>query len=220
MHCPSRKLESLWDKAALARSVSSRACHITLPTIFVSGFAVSVCVKSGAFFGIFHLSLELSAGAIPLYPVCIKKKKSLCVAAAPEQPQNCPSLPKLDILAVYTDEERHSGVGSGGRRQGRTAGSTRGQNRKYRICGTGRCTSMPPKRKHEHERDATQLASSGLIPTNAAPRPHVTDHVWCVQRCAIRGVEPIFSAIPGLEALRVVLCVACPKTFFSLKTPS
>ena len=47
------------------------------------------------------------------------------------------------------------------------------------------------------------------LPTKEAPKPHVTVRVWCVRRCAIKGVEPIFSATPPLETLRVPLSVAC-----------
>ena len=50
-----------------------------------------------------------------------------------------------------------------------------------------RCTSTPPKRNRGHERDETQLASNGSIPTKVASKPHVTVRVWCVQRCAIKG---------------------------------
>ena len=45
----SSKPESICDKAALARSVLSSACPLTLPSILFSGFPFSVCVKSGAF---------------------------------------------------------------------------------------------------------------------------------------------------------------------------
>ena len=49
--------------------------------------------------------------------------------------------------------------------------------------------STPPKRKHGHEQDANQLASSGSIPTEVAPKPHVTVRVWCVRTCALKGSD-------------------------------
>ena len=71
----------------------------------------------------------------------------------------------------------------------------------------------PPKRRHGREPDATQLASSGSIPTNAAPKPHVTAHVWSVQRCAIIFRTDLLSN----KALRVVLCVACQEDIFRIE---
>ena len=62
-------------------------------------------------------------------------------------------------------------------------------------------------------RDATQLASSGSIPTNAAPKPHVTAHVWSVQRCATIFRTDLLSN----KALRVVLCVACQEDIFRIE---
>ena len=60
--------------------------------------------------------------------------------------------------------------------------------RKYSICGTWRCASTPPKRKHGHAQDATQLASSESIPTKEAPATF-TVRAWCVRRCATKGLN-------------------------------
>ena len=87
----------------------------------------------------------------------------LVCRCATEQPQHRPSLPKLDILAVDADEELQEEweaeddveEGSLDTREVKTSG-----HKEMCICGTGRCVSMPPKRKHGHERDATQLVSS------------------------------------------------------------
>ena len=73
--------------------------------------------------------------------------------------------------------------------------------RKHSICGTVRCMSTPQKRKRGHERDRTQMAESGSIPTKERHK----------------GVEPIFSATPPLEALRVLLCVACQEDVFRVE---
>ena len=54
-------------------------------------------------------------------------QSDLCVAAAKDQPQHRPLLPKLDILAVDPGRRTSGGVGSGGRCQGRTFRPTRGQ---------------------------------------------------------------------------------------------
>ena len=57
--------------------------------------------------------------------------------------------------------------------------------RKHSIYGTW-CTNTPPKKRRGHAQDATLLASSGSIPTNVAPKPHVTPRVWCVRKCATK----------------------------------
>ena len=72
--------ESIRDKAALARSVSSGTCPLTLPTILYLIASFSVCGEVGCFFfgcGIFHLSLDLSACEIPLDPLSIKNELSM-----------------------------------------------------------------------------------------------------------------------------------------------
>ena len=51
-------------------------------------------------------------------------QSDLCAAAAKDQPQHRPLLPKLDFLAVDPDEELQEEWESGGRCQGRTIGPT------------------------------------------------------------------------------------------------
>ena len=83
------------------------------------------------------------------------------------------------------------------------------------ICGTGRCT--PPKQKHGHEQDATQLAS---IPRKVAPKHRLTACVWCVRKCATKRSNRSFR-----QHLRWKLYESCAvlrvrNTLFELKTLS
>ena len=66
---------------------------------------------------------------------------------------------------------------------------------------------------------ANKLGSNGSTPTKAAPKLHVTVRVWCVRRWTTKGVEPIFSATPPLETLRVLLSVACQEDVFRVEDP-
>ena len=76
--------------------------------------------------------------------------------------------------------------------------------RKYSTCGTWRCTSTPLKRKHGHEQDATQLASSGSTPIKEVPKAHVTARVWCVRKCVMKG-----SNRSSRQHLHWKLCESC-----------
>ena len=69
-----------------------------------------------------------------------------------------------------------SGVGSGERRKG-----------DHWIHTGSTLVSTSPQRMHGHERDATQLVLSGLIPIKVVQKPHATARVWCARRCAIEG---------------------------------
>ena len=77
---------------------------------------------------------------------------------------------------------------------------------------------MPPKRTHGHERDATQLASSGSVPTEVPPKPHVTALVWCVRRCTIKGSNRSSQQRRPWK-LREFLCVACQEDVFRVENP-
>ena len=77
-------------------------------------------------------------------------QSDLCVAAAKDQPQHRPLLPKLDILAVDPDEEfleewEAEDDVKGGPLDPREVKMP--VRRKYSICGTWRCTSTPLKQK-------------------------------------------------------------------------
>ena len=51
------------------------------------------------------------------------------------------------------------------------------------------------------------------------PKLHVTARVWCGTEVRHKRVEPIFSATPPLETLRVLLCVACQEDVFRVEDP-
>ena len=91
--------------------------------------------------------------------------------------------------------------------------------RQQSICGTWSCTSTPLKLRHGHELDATELASSRSIPTKgSAEAPRYRSRLVCTQ-VRHKGVEPIFSATPRLETLRILLSVACQEDVFRLVGP-
>ena len=86
-------------------------------------------------------------------------RSDLCVAVATEEPHNHSSLPKLDILAVHADDELHvEREADDDVKGGLLARPKLPVQRKCSICG--RCTSMPPKQRHQHERNATQSGSN------------------------------------------------------------
>ena len=82
-----------------------------------------------------------------------------------------------------------------------------------------RCMGTPPKRKHGHERDATQLASSGSIPAMVAPKSHVTARVWCVWRCAIKASNRSFHEHHPWKVYEFCPCGACEENVFRVEDP-
>ena len=145
-----------------------------------------------------------------------------CAGLAKAQPNPCyGSIKKVEnphaVRAFVTSLlERRPAAGTRNEIGGRRAGnwthmrSTLLVKRKYSIYGTVRCTSIPPKRNRGHERDETQLASNGSVPTKVAPKLHVTVHVWCARRCATKGS----SRSSRQHTLRVLLGVACLENVF------
>ena len=89
--------------------------------------------------------------------------------------------------------------------------------RKYSICGTGRCLSTPPKRK---ARARTGRVGLQWIDTTkgSAKVPRYRSCLVCTE-VRHQGVKPIFSTTPPLEALRVLLCVACQEDVFRVEDP-
>ena len=80
--------------------------------------------------------------------------------------------------------------------------------------------SKPTKRTHGRERDATQLASNGPIANkSSADAPRHCSRLVCTE-VRHREVEPTFSATPHVEALRVLLCVACQEDIVRVENPS
>ena len=149
-------------------------------------------------------------------------QSDLCAAGTTNPPQHCPPLPKLDILSVDANEEPNRI-----RKLKTTSRTDRWTHmrskllvkRKCSICRIWRCTSTPPKRNRGREWDVTQLASSGSISRKVAPKPHVYRSRLVCTEVRHQGVEPIFSATPPLETLRVLLCVACQEDAFRVEDP-
>ena len=143
-------------------------------------------------------------------------QSDLCVAAAKDQPQHRPLLPKLDILAVDPDEELQEEWEAEDDVKG---GPLDPHEVKHAVCvGHWRCTSTPPERRHGREQDATQLASSGSIATKEASKPHVTVRVWYVRRFTIKE-----SSRSSRQDFRWKLCesysvLRVRKTCFELRT--
>ena len=77
--------------------------------------------------------------------------------------------------------------------------------------------STPPKRKHGHERDATQLASSGSIPTKVAPKPHATAPVWCVRRYATMSRTDLLSNTAFWKLCEFYSVLRVRQTFFRVE---
>ena len=86
-------------------------------------------------------------------------------------------IPKLDVLAVDAGEEHQEEWQAEDDVKGDKWTHTSSKlpvKREHSICGTVRCMSTPQKRKRGHERDRTQMAESGSIPTKVAPKRHAT----------------------------------------------
>ena len=139
----------------------------------------------------------------------------LCAAAAKDQPQHRPLLPKLDILAVDQDEELQEEREAEDDVKGGPLDSHEVKNcsseRKYRyLCCTVRWTSDSTEAE-SRTRTGRNPVGFKWIDTNkgSADAPHYRSRLVCTE-VRHKGVEPIFSATPPLETLRVLLGVACP----------
>ena len=125
-------------------------------------------------------------------------------AAAKDQPQHRPLLPKLNILAVDPDEELQEEWEAEDDVKGGPLDPREVKKmpviKKLSICGTWRCTSTPLKRKHGREQDAKPFGFK-WIDTNkgSAEAPRLPFASWCVCKLRREGVEPIFSAALPLE---------------------
>ena len=138
-------------------------------------------------------------------------QSDLCVAAAKDQPQHRPRLPKLDILAVDQDEELLEECEAeddvkGGPLDPHEVKSVREKEMKY----------LWDMEVYEYCTEAEARARTGRNPvvlkwlgTNTGSA-EATRYRSRLVRSEVRqkGVEPIFST-PPLETLRVLLGVAC-----------
>ena len=117
-------------------------------------------------------------------------QSDLCDAAATDHPEHRIPLPKPDTLAVDADGEpqpewKAEDDVKGGPLDPHEVKAARQKEIQY----------LWDREEYEYFIEAesktragrTQLASNGSIPTNVAPKPHVTVHVWCARRCAIKG---------------------------------
>ena len=81
---------------------------------------------------------------------------------------------------------------------------------------------------YEYSTEAESRTQTGRNPiglewidtnTGSAEAPRYRSRLVCTE-ARNKGVEPIFSATPPLETLRVLLCVVCQEDVFELKTLS
>ena len=127
-----------------------------------------------------------------------------------DQPQHCPLLPKLDILAVDLSKEVQEEWETGDDVKG-------GPEGKY----------LWDMEVYEYSTEAEARARTGRKPvglkwidTNkgSAEAPRYRSRLACTE-VRHEGVEPIFSATPPLETLRVLLSVACQEDVFRVDDP-
>ena len=120
-------------------------------------------------------------------------QSDLCVAAAKDQPQHHPLLPKLDILAVDLDEELQEDNVQGGPLDPHEVKNAREKEIKC----------LWDMEVYEYFTEAEARARTGRKPVGLKwiDKPHVTVRVWRVRRCAIK--EPNRSS---QQHLRWKLC--------------
>ena len=151
-----------------------------------------------------------------------QSQSDLCVVAAKDQPKHRPLLPKLDILAVDPDEELQEEWEAeddvkGGPCDPHEVKNAREKEIKY----------LWDMEVYEYSTEAKARARTGRKPaglkwidTNKggaeAPRYRL-----CLVCTEVRheGVEPIFSATPPLETLRVLLSGACQEDLIRVEDP-
>ena len=149
-------------------------------------------------------------------------QSDLCVAAAKDQPQHRPRLPKLDILAVDLDEELLEECEA----EDDVKGGPLDPNEVKRV-GEKEMKYLWDMEVYEYSTEAEARARTGRNPvvlkwlgTNTGSA-EATRYRSRLVRTEVRqkGVEPIFSATPPLETLRVLLGVACLEDVFRVEDP-
>ena len=146
----------------------------------------------------------------------------LCAAGTTDPTEHRLPLPKLDILAVDADEappeewEAEDDV-KGGPLDPREVKAARQKEIQY----------LWNMEVYEYSTEAESRARTGRNPvglkwidTNkgSAEAPRYRSRLVCTE-VRHKGVEPIFSATPPLETLRVLLCVACQEDVFRVEDP-
>ena len=149
-------------------------------------------------------------------------QSDLCVAGTSNPPQTRLTLPKLDILAVDADRglseewEAEDDV-KGGPLDPREVKIAREKEIKY----------LWDMEVYEYSTEAEARARTGRNPvglkwidTNqgSAEAPRYRSRLVCTE-VRHKGVEPIFSATPPLETLRILLGVACQEDVFQVEDP-
>ena len=146
-------------------------------------------------------------------------QSDLCVGAATEQAR--PLLPKLDVLEVDADEERKVAW--------EAEDGVRGPLDPHEVETACQKTTqyLWDRVVNEYATEAKARARTGRDPvglkwidTNkgSAEVPRYRSRLVCTE-VRHKGVEPIFSAAPPLEGLRVLLCVACQEDVFCVEDP-
>ena len=150
-------------------------------------------------------------------------RSDLGVAGTSDPLQHRPPLPKLDIQAVDADEEPPEEWEADDDVKGRTLGSPMKSKlpvrRKQSIC---RDTEVYEYSTEAEARAQTGRNKVGLkwIDTNkgSAEAPRYRSRLVCTE-VRHKGVDPIFSATPPLETLRILLCVACQEDVLLVEDP-
>ena len=123
-------------------------------------------------------------------------QSDLCVAVAAEQSPHLPSL-QLDILAVDADE---------------------GTEVEWEAEDDVKRKPLNPHQKQGHERRNPVRLKWMDTNKGSAKAPRYRSRLVCTE-VPHKGVEPILSATPPLEALRILLCVACQEDISRVEDP-
>ena len=144
-------------------------------------------------------------------------QSDLCAAGATDPLQHRPLLPKLDILAVDQDEEPPE--------EWEAEDDVKGgplDPREVKNASDKKIRYLWDREVYEYSTEAQARARTGRNPvglkwidTNkgSAEAPRYRSRAVCTE-VRHKGVEPVFSATPPLETLRVLLNVACQGDMF------
>ena len=149
-------------------------------------------------------------------------QSDFCVVAATEQPQHRPPLPKLDFFAVDAFAEP--------RVEWEAEDDVKGGPLDPQEVKTARQKVIQcvwDREVYEYATEAASRTRTGRNPvglkwidTNEGRTdvPRYRSRLVCTE-VRHKGVEAIFSPTPPLEALRVLLCVACQEDVFRVEDP-
>ena len=149
-------------------------------------------------------------------------QSDLCAAGATHPLQHRPLLPKLDILAVDQDEEPPE--------EWEAEDDVKGgplDPREVKNASDKKIRYLWDREVYEYSTEAQARARTGSNPvglmwidTNkgSAEAPRYRSRAVCTE-VRHKGVEPVFSATPPLETLRVLLNVVCQEDVFQAEDP-